>query len=99
MGLEGIVAKRADAPYRAGRSPNWLKIRADRTDDFLVVGFTRPKGSRTAFGELDLGAYEDDKPVYAGQADTGYTNAQLDELTSVLERGVRTTPAIRGPKP
>src|SRR2546428_88747 len=42
MGLEGIVAKKADASYRAGRSPNWLKIRADRTDDFVVVSFTRP---------------------------------------------------------
>src|SRR5437879_4186130 len=52
MGLEGIVAKKADAPYRAGRSPNWLKIRADRTDDFVVVGFTRPKGSRSGFGAL-----------------------------------------------
>src|SRR5438445_8725981 len=46
MGLEGIVAKKADSAYRAGRSPNWLKIRADRVDDFVVVGFTRPKGPR-----------------------------------------------------
>src|SRR5437667_435916 len=67
MGLEGIVAKRADAPYRAGRSPNWLKIRADRTDDFVVVGSTRPKGSRSGFGALDLGAYQDGKLVYAGR--------------------------------
>src|SRR6266571_7062588 len=59
LGLEGIVAKKADSPYRAGRSPNWLKIRADRTDDFVVVGFTRPKGSRSGFGALDLGAYDD----------------------------------------
>src|SRR5205807_2302747 len=54
MGLEGIVAKKADSSYRAGRSPNWLKIRADRTDDFVVVGFTRPRGSRSGFGALDL---------------------------------------------
>src|SRR5947199_3562753 len=47
MGLEGIVAKKADAPYRAGRSPNWLKSRADRTEDVVVVGCTRPKGSRS----------------------------------------------------
>src|SRR5437870_4455240 len=64
LGLEGVVAKKADSPYRAGRSANWLKIRADRTDDFVVVGFTRPKGSRSGFGALDLRAYENGKLVY-----------------------------------
>src|SRR5216117_1943288 len=99
MGLEGIVAKRADAPYRAGRSPNWLKIRADRTDDFVVVGFTRPKGSRSGFGALDLGAYENGKLVYAGRVGSGFTAAQLKEVSAVLERGVRPTPAFTGPVP
>ena len=50
MQLEGIVAKKADSKYRAGRSPSWLKIRSDRTDDFVVVGFTRPRESRTSAG-------------------------------------------------
>src|SRR5256885_8152301 len=54
LGLEGIMAKKADSPYRGGRSANWLKIRADRTDDFEVVGYSRPKGSRGGFGALDL---------------------------------------------
>ena len=99
MGLEGIVAKKADSPYRAGRSPNWLKIRADRTDDFVVVGFTRPKGSRSGFGALDLGAYENDKLVYAGRVGSGFTAAQLKEVSAVLERGVRPAPAFRGPVP
>src|SRR5205814_8918833 len=71
MGLEGIVAKKADAPYRAGRSPNWLKIRADRTDAFVVVGFTRPKGSRSGFGALDLGAYQDGKLVRSEERRVG----------------------------
>src|SRR2546429_1313718 len=53
------------------RSPNWLKIRADRTDDFVVVGFTRPKGSRSGFGALDLGAYQDGKLVYGGRVEIG----------------------------
>src|SRR2546429_6756028 len=99
MGLEGIVAKKADASYRAGRSPNWLKIRADRTDDFVVVGFTRPKGSRSGFGALDLGAYENGKLVYAGRVGSGFTAAQLKEVSAVLERGVRPTPAFTGPVP
>src|SRR5947199_281092 len=99
MGLEGIVAKRADAPYRAGRSPNWLKIRADRTDDFVVVGFTRPKGSRSGFGALDLGGYQDGKVVYAGRVGSGFTAAQPEDVSAALERSVRPTPAVSGPVP
>src|SRR6058998_1036094 len=99
LGLEGIVAKKADAPYRGGRSPNWLKIRADRTDDFAVVGFTRPKGSRSGFGALDLGAYENGKLVYAVRVGSGFTAAQLKEVSAALERGVRPTPAFTGPVP
>src|SRR5216110_348263 len=99
MGLEGIVAKRADAPYRAGRSPNWLKIRADRTDDFVVVGFTRPKGSRSGFGALDLGAHQDGKVVYGGRVGSGFTAAELKDVSAALERGIRPTPAFSGPVP
>ncbi len=99
LGLEGIVAKKADAPYRAGRSPNWLKIRADRTDDFAVVGFTRPKGSRSGFGALDLGAYRDGKLVYAGRVGSGFTAAQLNDVSAALEQGVRPKPAFAGPAP
>ena len=99
LGLEGIVAKKADSPYRAGRSPNWLKIRADRTDDFVVVGFTRPKGSRSGFGALDLGAYDDGKLVYAGRAGSGFTAAQLKDVSAALEQSVRPKPAFTGPVP
>src|SRR5947209_5156696 len=99
LGLEGIVAKKADAPYRAGRSPNWLKIRADRTDDFAVVGFTRPKGSRSGFGALDLGAYRDGKLAYAGRVGSGFTAAQLNDVSAALEQGIRPKPAFAGPAP
>src|SRR6058998_651598 len=99
VGLEGIVAKKADAPYRAGRSPNWLKIRADRTDDFAVVGFTRPKGSRSGFGALDLGAYRDGKLAYAGRVGSGFTAAQLNDVSAALEQGIRPRPAFAGPAP
>src|SRR2546426_1120657 len=99
MGLEGIVAKKADAPYRSSRSPNWLKIRADRADDFVVVGFTRPKGSRSGFGALDLGAYRDGKLVYAGRVGSGFTAAQLEDVSAALEQGIRAEPAFAGPAP
>src|SRR6266498_544491 len=99
LGLEGIVAKRADAPYRAGRTDAWLKVRADRTGDFVVVGFTRPQGSRAGFGALDLAAYENGKLVYAGRAGSGFSAAQLKEVSATLERQVRSTPPFEGPAP
>jgi bifunctional non-homologous end joining protein LigD len=57
MGLEGLVAKKAGARYRGGRSDSWRKIRAEKVDDFVVVGFTAPQGMRAGFGALHLAAY------------------------------------------
>jgi len=99
MGLEGIVAKKADAPYRAGRTESWLKIRADRTGDFVVVGFTPPQGSRGGFGALDLAAYDGGKLVYSGRVGSGFAAAQLKEVSAALETSVRPTPAFEGPAP
>jgi bifunctional non-homologous end joining protein LigD len=96
-GLEGIVAKKADAPYRAGRGPAWLKIRADRTGDFVVVGFTPPKGSRDGFGALLLADYVDGRLVYAGRAGSGFTGKQIKEVFGRLKQKVRPTPASEGP--
>jgi bifunctional non-homologous end joining protein LigD len=56
LGLEGMMAKRASSPYRSGRSSDWLKIRRDRSADFVVVGFTAPKGGRSGLGALHLAA-------------------------------------------
>ncbi len=99
LGLEGIVAKRADSTYRAGRSADWLKIRADRTGDFVVVGFTRPKGSRGGFGALHLGGFADGKLMYAGRVGSGFNAAQLKEVAAKLEARAATTPAFAGPAP
>ncbi|HUL02331.1 MAG TPA: DNA ligase D [Gemmatimonadales bacterium] len=99
LGLEGIVAKKADSPYRGGRSPNWLKIRADRTDDFIVVGFSRAKGSRSGFGALHVAGYEGDRLVYAGRAGSGFTAKQLKEVAEELEGSIRPTPPCEGPMP
>jgi bifunctional non-homologous end joining protein LigD len=99
LGLEGIVAKKADSPYRAGRSAQWLKIRADRTGDFVVVGFTRPSGSRSGFGALDLGAFADGTLRYAGRVGSGFSAAQLKEVSAALERGIRPKPPFEGPGP
>ena len=99
LGLEGIVAKKADAPYRGGRSSAWLKIRAERTDDFVVVGFSRPKGSRAGFGALHLGVYDRGALVYAGRVGTGFDAAQLEEYAAALESARRPKPPFKGGGP
>ncbi|MGH8698149.1 MAG: DNA ligase D, partial [Burkholderiales bacterium] len=99
LGLEGIVAKKADAPYRSGRSEQWIKIRADRTDDFVVVGYSAPRGSRGGFGALHVADYVDGRLTYAGRAGSGFTAAQLKEVAATLERDRRDSPPCVGPVP
>ncbi|MGE3615864.1 MAG: DNA ligase D [Gemmatimonadales bacterium] len=97
MGLEGIIAKKADAPYRAGRSNVWLKLKADRTGDFVIVGFTEPKGGRGGFGALQLADLVDGRLVYAGRVGTGFDDRQLAEYRALLEPIVRAEPPCDGP--
>ena len=96
MALEGMIAKKADSPYRSGRSSHWIKVRADRTGDFVVVGFTRPKGSRGGFGALHLAAYEGGELIYVGRAGSGFTTAQLEEVRAALDSLTREEPPCRG---
>ncbi len=97
LGLEGIIAKRADAPYRGGRSDAWLKIKADKTGDFVIVGFTAPKGSRPHFGALQLADLVGGTLCYAGRAGTGFDDALLKEIKALLDPIVRATPPCMGP--
>jgi len=98
LGLEGIVAKKADSPYRSGRSSDWLKIRADRVDDFVVVGFSKPKGSRGGFGSLHVGAYKDGRLIYCGRAGSGFSGDQLSAISATLQSLVRKTPPCDPPE-
>ena len=84
MRLEGIVAKKADAPYRGGRSANWVKVRTVRVDDFVVVGWKEPQGSRSGFGSLHIAQYEEGELRYLGSVGSGFTDAQLDETLALL---------------
>ena len=97
LGLEGIIAKKADAPYRGGRTDKWLKIKAEKTDEFVIVGFTASKGSRAHFGALQLADYVDGQLVYAGRAGTGFNDALLREIGSQLKSMVRDDPPCLGP--
>jgi bifunctional non-homologous end joining protein LigD len=98
-GLEGIVAKRADAPYRAGRSAAWRKIRVERTGDFAVVGFTRPRGARTGLGALLLAVRDGDGWRYAGSVGSGLGERQVAELHARLGKDARRAPPCGGPVP
>src|SRR5262249_35751385 len=93
------VAKQADSPYKSGRSDLWLKVRADKAGDFVVVGFTEPRGSRGGFGALHLGGYSDGKLVYAGRAGSGFSAKQLQEVSDKLESWAIDRPGFEGPVP
>jgi len=80
-GLEGVVSKRSAASYTSGRSRDWLKTKCSQRQEFVIVGFTDPAGSRTGFGALLLGYYDAQKQlVYAGKVGTGFDNATLTAM-------------------
>jgi bifunctional non-homologous end joining protein LigD len=84
-GWEGVIAKRADAPYRAGRSRDWLKFKCEAGQEFVIGGFTDPRGTRTGFGALLLGYYDPGHVlVYAGKVGTGFTRQVLGRLHARL---------------
>jgi len=103
-GWEGLIAKRADAPYATGRTDRWLKFKCEAGQELVVVGWTEPTGSRVALGALLL-AYHDrsgggDDLVYAGKVGTGFSDAvlrALHERLSGLE--VDQSPCTRGKLP
>jgi DNA ligase D-like protein (predicted ligase) len=91
-GWEGLIAKRADSPYVATRSRNWLKLKCNRSQELVIGGWTAPQGSRERFGALLVGYYEDGRLRYAGKVGTGFDHAMLERLGDELERRERPTP-------
>src|SRR5437879_9966496 len=83
-GLEGVVAKRADSRYLGGRRMEWRKIKCVRRQEFVIGGYTDPKGTRARLGAVHLGFYDGDALVYAGRAGSGLDRAGLDELATRL---------------
>jgi bifunctional non-homologous end joining protein LigD len=89
QGWEGVIAKRADSPYRATRSRDWLKFKCEAGQELVIGGFTAPRGSRTDFGALMLGYHDPDGSLrYAGKVGTGFDREMLSELGTRL-RGLR----------
>ncbi|HET9923855.1 MAG TPA: DNA ligase D [Methylomirabilota bacterium] len=102
MALEGIVSKRKQAPYTAGRGQAWLKVKCVARQEFVIGGYTDPEGARVEFGSLLLGVHEPDgRLVYAGRVGTGFSRATLAALGKRLRKlGQRGSPfAADGPRP
>jgi bifunctional non-homologous end joining protein LigD len=97
LGLEGVLAKRADAPYRGGRGRDWLKVRCGRRQELVIVGWTDPGGSRTAFGALLVGYHGEGGLRFAGRVGTGFDEARLTSLANRMAPLTRTTPAVVDP--
>jgi bifunctional non-homologous end joining protein LigD len=98
LGLEGVVSKRVDLPYRPGRGPAWQKAKCLRRQEMVIGGFTDPEGSRQGFGALLLGVHEPDGRLrYSGKVGTGFDDATLAKLRRRLDALVRKEPAFHNP--
>lgn len=96
-GFEGVLAKDQSAPYIQGRSRLWLKFKVHQEDEFVVVGYTAPAGSRQHFGALLLGAYAGGKLHYVGKVGTGFSQDMLASLFRKFQPYVRAKPTVIDP--
>ena len=97
-GQEGIIAKRADAPYRGRRSKAWVKVKCTRRQEFVVVGWSESRAKGRPFASLLLGQHEDGALAYKGKVGTGFDADTLDEVAAKLARIARKTPALDVPR-
>ena len=84
-GWEGVVAKRLDSPYESRRSPHWLKMKCEATQELVIGGFTDPQGARVGLGALLVGYYEKKDFVFAGKVGTGLDTKLLTSLRARLD--------------
>ncbi|PDS48576.1 ATP-dependent DNA ligase [Rhizobium anhuiense] len=100
-GLEGIIAKDRDSPYRSGRTGDWLKVKCVASDSFMIVGYERSPAARGQIGSLILAAYKKGVLVHVGSVGTGFKQKQTSELRSLLDRLVTKKPpvSIEGRRP
>lgn len=96
-GLEGVVSKRADSPYRGRRGKDWLKTKCRREQELVIVGYTEPSGSRVGLGALLLGYHEQGALRLAGKVGTGFDEATLLDLRKRLSRLERDSSPVSNP--
>jgi bifunctional non-homologous end joining protein LigD len=94
LGLEGIVSKRADLPYRAGRGDQWLKVKAVLRQEFVILGYIPSSVASALVGALLLGYFDRGVLHYAGRVGTGYSSEQAKSLRDALEKIATTKPAL-----
>jgi bifunctional non-homologous end joining protein LigD len=98
-GHEGVVSKRLDAPYESGRGTDWIKSKCSRRQEFVVVGFTEPRGSRTDLGALLVAVHDEDGRLrYAGKVGTGFDREGLRRLRRELAPLARVTAPVNLPR-
>lgn len=97
LALEGVIGKRAGSPYVSSRSADWIKLKCRLRQEFVIVGYTRPKGSRTGFGALLLAVNDDAGLVYAGRVGTGFDQASLKAIYAQLTPLERTDSPLQKP--
>ncbi|QQZ34374.1 DNA ligase D [Pseudomonas sp. SK2] len=99
LGLEGLIGKRADSVYMSRRSSDWIKLKCKQRQEFVIVGYTDPKGSRHGFGALLLALHDKDSGQlrYAGKVGTGFSAATLASIRDRLKPLQTATPPL--PKP
>ncbi|MES2639829.1 MAG: DNA ligase D [Myxococcota bacterium] len=99
LGLEGSIAKRADAPYRSGRGDSWRKLKCTNREELVIVGWTDPSGGRTAFGALLLATRQGASKTltYAGRVGTGFDERSLAALHTRLLGLAQTAPPVANP--
>src|SRR5262249_47932498 len=99
-GWEGIIAKNGDGAYVSRRTRDWLKFKCAKEQEFVIVGYTDPKGSRIGFGALLVGFYRGKELVYAGKVGTGFDTEMLARLSKQLARlEIKTSPFTGGGLP
>ncbi|MFT3731050.1 MAG: non-homologous end-joining DNA ligase [Hyphomicrobium sp.] len=85
LGLEGIISKRIDRPYRSGRHEDWLKSKCIQVDEFVIIGYLVSSTGANAVGALVVGYYEKKQLIYAGRVGTGYTHQIASDLMRRLK--------------
>lgn len=87
LGFEGLIGKRADAPYQSRRSADWIKLKCGKRQEFIICGFTEPRGSRSGLGALLLGIHDaKGKLQYAGNVGSGFNDQMLVDLRAQLDK-------------
>jgi DNA ligase D-like protein (predicted ligase) len=97
-GWEGLVAKRAASPYTHARSKDWLKFKCSNEQEFIVIGWTDPRGSREGLGALLVGYHDGGELRFGGKVGTGFNERELDRLSAKLRRLERQTSPLADTK-